>query len=193
MYRKPKATRLADLLWKYRIFIQPEYNFLRNKNLSFCFPFVPRTSSETLATINNRDKCSWLLATVSTFFVSYGNRIEESHTHISWQFNKFKRILLIYYVHTQKRWWLKSFHVCSICLGSLCVLYCTNNCVCFARAWIQSYIETLWGRRNLTQHISTIPASLDPLMMKISYTSSFVKVKYYKISHPWEKLLWVRY
>ena len=172
MYRKPKATRLADLLWKYRIFIQAEFNFLRNKNLSFCFPFVPRTSGETLATINNRDKCSWLLATVSTFFVSF---------------------CCSYYVHTQKRWWLKSFHVCSICLGSLCVLYCTNNCVCFARAWIQSYIETLWGRRNLTQHISTIPASWDPLMMKISYTSSFVKVKYYKISHPWEKLLWVRY
>ena len=49
------------------------------------------------------------------------------------------------------------------------------------RAWIPSFTEILCELPSLTQHISTIRASWDLLMIKISFTFSFVKVKHLKL------------
>ena len=49
------------------------------------------------------------------------------------------------------------------------------------RAWIPSSTEIPCGLRSLTQPISTTRASWDLLMIKISYTFSFVKVKHLKL------------
>ena len=49
------------------------------------------------------------------------------------------------------------------------------------RVWIPSSTEIPCGLRSLTQPISTTRASWDLLMIKISYTFSFVKVKHLKL------------